>query len=157
MILNGLPWKRTEIILSFFRWHPSTSLQTLLLTMMATPFLLRDSCLQSSELNSPIPVHFSSLIPRMLMFTFGHLLFDHFQFALIHGHNIPGSCAILFLIALDLASITSHIHSWVFFFLWLHPFILSGVISPLISCEKQESYRKTSISALLTMPKPLIV
>ena len=29
-------------------------------------------------------------------------------------------------------SITSHIRSWVFFLLWLHPFILSGVISPLI-------------------------
>ena len=41
----------------------------LLLTMMATPFLLRDSCLQSSELNSPIPVHFSSQIPRMSTFT----------------------------------------------------------------------------------------
>ena len=37
------------------------------------------------------------------------------------------------LTASDLASITSHIHSWVFFLLWLHPFILSGVISPLIS------------------------
>ena len=35
--------------------------------------------------------------------------------------------------ALDLASITSHIHSGVFFLLWLHPFTLSGVISPLIS------------------------
>ena len=35
--------------------------------------------------------------------------------------------------ALDLASITSHIHSWVSFLLWLHPFILSGIISPLIS------------------------
>ena len=34
--------------------------------------------------------------------------------------------------ASDLASITSHIHSWVLFLLWLHPFILSGVISPLI-------------------------
>ena len=46
MILNGLPWKRTEIILSFLRLHPSTAFQTLLLTMMATPFLLRDSCPQ---------------------------------------------------------------------------------------------------------------
>ena len=27
----------------------------------------------------------------------------------------------------------SHIHNWVLFLLWLHPFILSGVISPLIS------------------------
>ena len=33
----------------------------------------------------------------------------------------------------DFASITSHIHNCVLFFLWLHLFILSGVISPLIS------------------------
>ena len=46
VILNGLPWKRTEIILSFLRLHPGTAFQTLLLTMMAIPFLLRDSCLQ---------------------------------------------------------------------------------------------------------------
>ena len=37
VILNGLPWKQTEIILSFLRLHPSTAFQTLLLTMMATP------------------------------------------------------------------------------------------------------------------------
>ena len=43
VILNGLPWKRTEIILSFFRLYPSTAFQTLLLTMVALPFLLRDS------------------------------------------------------------------------------------------------------------------
>ena len=46
VILNGLPWRRTEIILSFSRLHPSTAFQSLLLTMMATPFLLRDSCPQ---------------------------------------------------------------------------------------------------------------
>ena len=34
----------TEIILSFLRSHPSTAFRTLMLTMMATPFLLRDSC-----------------------------------------------------------------------------------------------------------------
>ena len=33
----------------------------------------------------------------------------------------------------DLASITNHIHNWVFFLLWLPPFFHSGVISPLIS------------------------
>ena len=38
MILNGLPWKRKEIILLFLRLHPSTAFCTLLLTMMATPF-----------------------------------------------------------------------------------------------------------------------
>ena len=85
-----------------------------------------------TELNSPIPVHFSSLIPRMSTFTLA-LLFDHLQFALIHGPTIPGSYAILLFIASDLASIISHIHSWVLLLLWLHPFILSGVISPLIS------------------------
>ena len=36
--------ERTEIILLFLRLHPSTAFRTLLLTMMATPFLLRDSC-----------------------------------------------------------------------------------------------------------------
>ena len=35
--------ERTEIILSFLRLHLSTAFWTLLLTMMATPFLLRDS------------------------------------------------------------------------------------------------------------------
>ena len=33
----------TEIILSFLRLHPSTAFWALLLTMMATPFLIRDS------------------------------------------------------------------------------------------------------------------
>ena len=48
--LLGLPcieWfalEMTEIILSFLRLHPSTSFPTLLLNVMATPFLLRDSC-----------------------------------------------------------------------------------------------------------------
>ena len=53
-----------------------------------------------------------------------HLLFDHFQFALIHGPNIRGSYAILFFTASDFTSITSHIHNWVLFLLWLHLFIL---------------------------------
>ena len=68
----------------------------------------------------------------MLTFTLA-ISFDHFQFALIHGPDIPGSYAILLFTASDLASITSHIHSWVLFLLWLRLFILSGVISPLIS------------------------
>ena len=41
----------------------------LLLTMKATPFLLRDSCPQWSELNSSIQVHFISLVPKMLICT----------------------------------------------------------------------------------------
>ena len=42
---------------------------------------------------------------------------------------------------MDLASITSYIHNWVMFFLWLHPFILSGVISPLISSSILGTYQ----------------
>ena len=42
MILTGLPWKQTEIILSFLNLHPSTAFRTLLLTVRATMFLLRE-------------------------------------------------------------------------------------------------------------------
>ena len=44
-----IEWFASEsnrVILSFLRLHPSTAFLTLLLTMMATPFLLRDSCPQ---------------------------------------------------------------------------------------------------------------
>ena len=58
-----------------------------------------------------------------------------------HGPNIPGFYAILLFTALDLASITSHIHNWVMFLLWLRLFILSGVISPLISSSILGTYR----------------
>ena len=44
----------------------------------------------------------------MLMFPSCHL-FDHLQFALIHGPIIPGSYAILLFTASNLASITSQI------------------------------------------------
>ena len=54
--------------------------------------------IRSFVLNSPIPVHFSSLIPKMWMFTLA-ISFDHLQFALIHGPNIPGSHAISFFTA----------------------------------------------------------
>ena len=62
-------------------------------------------------------------------------MFDHFQFALIHGPNIPGSYAMLLFTALDFTSITSHIHNWVLFSLWLLLFILSGAIAPVFSCS----------------------
>ena len=51
------------------------------------------------------------------------------------------SYAILPFTSLDFTSITSHNHTWVLFMLWLHPFILSGVISPLISCSILGTYR----------------
>ena len=60
-------------------------------------------------------------------------MFDHFQFTLIHGPNIPGSYEILLFTASDFTSVTSHIHSWVLILLCSRClFILSGVISPLL-------------------------
>ena len=69
----------------------------------------------------------------MLTFTLAISCLTASNSPLIHGPNIPGSYAILLFTASDLASITSHILNRVLFLLWLHPFILSGVISPLIS------------------------
>ena len=60
---------------------------------------------------------------------------------LIHRPNIPGSYAILFFRASDFTSITSHIHNWVLFLLWLHLFILSGVISLLFSSSISGTYQ----------------
>ena len=54
--------------------------------------------------------------------------------------NIPGSYAILFFTASEFTSITSHIHNWLFL-LWLHLFILSGVISSLISSSILGTYQ----------------
>ena len=65
----------------------------------------------------------------------------HFQFALIHGPNIPASYATLLFATSDFASITSHIHNWVLFLLWFHIFILFGVISPLISSSILATYQ----------------
>ena len=48
--------------------------------------------------------------------------------------------AILLFTALDFISITSHIHNWVLFLFWLRVFILSGVISPLISSSILGTY-----------------
>ena len=68
--------------------------------------------------------------------------------ALIHGCNILGSYAVLLFTASDCTSITHHIHNWVLFLLWLHLFILSGVISPLISSIILGTYRPGKFSVL---------
>ena len=54
-----------------------------------------------------------------------------------HGHKELDMTERL---SLYFTSITSHIHNWVLFLLWLHPFILSGVISPLISSSILGTY-----------------
>ena len=145
MILNDFPWKWTEIIiLSFLRLLPSTAFQTLLLTMRATPFLLRDCC-HSSRFNG----HLNSLCP--------------FQYILVHWF-LKCQCLLLpsiwpfpiyhdswtwhsrFLCNIVLYSIgftftTRHIDKWVLFPLWLSLFITSGTISLLLSSNLLGSYR----------------
>ena len=76
MILNVVSWKRTETILSFLRLHPSTAFQTFIdydgdsiSSKGMLPAIVDITELNSSESNSPIPVHFSSPIPKMLIFT----------------------------------------------------------------------------------------
>ena len=76
----------------------------------------------------------------MLMLTLV-ISFDHFQFSLIHGPNIPDSYAILLFTASNPTSFSSPIHNWVLFLFWPHPFNLSGVISPLISSSILGTYR----------------
>ena len=89
----------------------------------------------------PIPVHFSSLILKMLMFILAFSCLTTSNFTFIHGSNIPGAYAILFFTALDFTSITSHIQNWVLFSLWLHLFILSGAITLLFSSSILHTYR----------------
>ena len=71
-MLNGLLWKWTKIILSFLRLHPSTVFQTLVdsegYSISSKGFLLTVVDIMVLELNLSIPIHFISLIPKMLMF-----------------------------------------------------------------------------------------
>ena len=78
----------------------------------------RSSRSWSSELNSPIPVHLILLIPRMLTLTFAISCLTPSNLPWLP--DFPGSYATLLFTASDLGSITSHIHSWVLFLLWLH-------------------------------------
>ena len=63
-----------------------------------------------------------------------------------HGPNIPGSYVILLFTASDFTFITSHIHKCVLILLWLCLFILSEVISPLISSSILGTYQPGSSS-----------
>ena len=47
----------------------------------------------------------------------------------------------MFFTAWDFTSITSHIYNWALFSLWLRLFILSGVVSPLISSSILSTYQ----------------
>ena len=128
-----------ENVLSFLRLHPIKSLHfRLLLTVRATPFFSKgflptvvDKMVIQIKFH-PFPSILVHQFLRMLMFTLASSSLTPSN-CLIHGPNIPCSYAILLFTASDFTPITSYIHIWVVFLLWLCLFILSGVISPLFS------------------------
>ena len=69
-MLTHLLWKQTEIILLFFETAPKhcTSDSFVDYSTFSKGFLSTVVDIWSSELNFPIPVHFSSLTPKMSMF-----------------------------------------------------------------------------------------
>ena len=72
-MFNGLPWKWTEIILLSLRLHPSISFWTLVdyegYSISSDRFFPIVVNITVILINLPIPIHFNSLIPKMLMFT----------------------------------------------------------------------------------------
>ena len=71
--------------------------------------------------------------------------------------DILGSYAVLLFTVFDHAFITGHIHNWVLFLLWLCLFILSGVISPLISRSILGTYRPEELTFQCPIFLPFIL
>ena len=85
-------------------------------------------------------MHFSSLIPRMSTSTLA--------ISCLTTSNLPWFMDLSFQVPVQYCSLqhwtlllsTQSHHNWVLILLCLHPFILSGVISPLISCSILGTY-----------------
>ena len=71
--IEWFAWKRTEIILSFLRLHPSTAFWTLVdcdgYSISSKGFLPTVVDIMVILVKFTIPVHFSLLIPKMSIFT----------------------------------------------------------------------------------------
>ena len=132
VMLNGLSWKQTSIILLFLSLHPSIAFQTLVdsegYSTSSKVFLSMVVDIMIIWIKFSHPINFSSPIPKMLMFNLPIFLLEHIQFTLIHGPNHPSSYVILFFRAMDYTLTTRHIHSWASFPLWPSCFILTGAI-----------------------------
>ena len=70
VILNGLPWKsNSDHFVVFETASKYCILGCYVDSISSKGFLPTLVDIRSSELNLPVPVHFSSLIPKMSMFT----------------------------------------------------------------------------------------
>ena len=153
-MLNDLPWKWTEIILLFLRLHPSSAFQTLvergLLHFLG--ILAHSSKYNVTELNSPIPIHFSSLIPKMLMFTLA--------ISCLATSSLPWFMDLTFQIPMHMVLYSTGlyfyrcIHIWASFPLWPSCFILSGAIlviaSPLFPISILDTFRPRGAQLLVS-------
>ena len=93
--------------------------------------ILAHSSRCNGHLNTPIPVHFSSMFSKMSMFILAISCLttaDLPWFMDLTGMDLD-SYAILFFTASDFTFITRHIHNWASFPLWPSCFILSGAVS----------------------------
>ena len=87
-----------------------------------------------------IPVHFSSLLPKLSPFTLA--------ISCLTTSNLPWFMDLTFQVPMQYCSFSirpcfhhqSH-DNWVLILLWLRPFILSGVVSPLNSSSILGTYR----------------
>ena len=133
MILNGLPWKWIEIILSFLNLHPSTAFRTLLAdyegySISSKGFLPTVVDIMVIWVNLPIPVHFYSLIPKMLMFTL--------TISCLTTSNLPWFMDLTFQVTMQYCSLQHRTllpspvtsTTGLLLLLWLNLFILYGII-----------------------------
>ena len=137
-MLNDLPWKRTKIILSFLRLQTRYCILDSFVdhdgySISSLGFLPTVVDRMVIWIKLALPVHFSSLIPRMLMFILTTSCLTISNFTLIHRPNIPVSYAILFFAASDFTFITRHTHNWAFFLLCPSHFILWAIVVLLCS------------------------
>ena len=128
VVLNDLLQKRTEITLSFCTLALHFGL---FVEYEGYSIFLRNI--------SPIPVYFSLLVPRMSTFTLAIFC--------LTTSNLPWFMDLTFQVPMQYCSLQhrtlllSPVTSATGCCFWLHPFILSGVISPLISSSILGTYR----------------
>ena len=139
MRLNVLPWKGTEIILLFLRLHPCTAFQTLVdyegYFISSKGFLPTVVDIMVIWIKSPIPVHFSSLIPKMFTLAISCLTTS----------NLPWFVDLTFQVPMQYYSL----QHWTSLSppdtsttpLWLSLFIPSGAVSLLFSGSILGTYR----------------
>ena len=133
LMFNGLPWKWTDIILSFLRLHPSTAFSTLIdyegYSISSKGFLLIvvDTMVIWIKFVHSHPSYFTDSSDVSVHSC--HLLIDHVLFTLTRGPNIPYSYATMFFTAWDFTFPTRHIHNWASFLLWSKCLIISQIIS----------------------------